>query len=159
MLGQIDNSLERLNDKVEALSEYLPCLYAASRTPSVDWDITVAHSKEDQEKLARERVEIINWISPLNFYLVQDEIFSRRVPNTGNHLLSSAIFTSWVATKGQTIWCHGIRMSPHSVSLVHRLTSSRHSWWWENSVRVRSASREEIIWCFDTESDKRPERP
>ncbi|KAK4170041.1 ankyrin repeat-containing domain protein [Cladorrhinum sp. PSN259] len=87
MLAQLDTSLESLNEKIEEL---------------------VARSKEDQERLEKERAEVINWISPLNFNPTQNELLTKRAPNTGSHLLNSEVFTEWLGKKGQTIWCNGI---------------------------------------------------
>jgi hypothetical protein len=71
--------------------------------------ILVAQSKEERERLARDKVNIMNWVSPLNFNLVQDEIFAKRTPGTGLELLQSPVFTRWMETRGETLWCHGIR--------------------------------------------------
>jgi hypothetical protein len=101
MLGQMDYNLESLNEKIDAL---------------------VAKSKEEQHRLAKERMEIINWMSPLNFHPVQNEVFRKRTPNTGTDLLTSATFEDWIATRGQTLWCHGIRMTSQPYEISHQET-------------------------------------
>lgn len=50
-----------------------------------------------------------NWLSPLNFKLVQDEIFYDRQDGTGQWLLESEEFQGWRDGRAETLWCHGLR--------------------------------------------------
>ncbi|KAJ7076812.1 hypothetical protein C8R44DRAFT_585481, partial [Mycena epipterygia] len=49
-----------------------------------------------------ERDRIIEWYSPLNFFLRQADIFNSRQPGTGKWLLEDDIFKKW------KIWCYGM---------------------------------------------------
>ncbi|KAH8880540.1 ankyrin, partial [Thozetella sp. PMI_491] len=87
MLGKMDGTIKDLAGKIEEL---------------------VAQSQEEKERMARERRAVIDWVSPLNFYSIQDEIFAKRTPDTGLKQLMSNAFTDWIKNPGQTLWCYGI---------------------------------------------------
>ena len=61
-------------------------------------------------QIDQERQAIIDWLSPLNFFITQDDIFNRRQEGTGEWFLKSDVFQSWLSTLGDTLWCPGIRM-------------------------------------------------
>ncbi|KAJ6563734.1 hypothetical protein DFH09DRAFT_479120 [Mycena vulgaris] len=55
-----------------------------------------------------ERDKIIEWFSPLNFFLRQADIFSTRQPGTGEWLLQDEFFNRWRLGAGRTLWCRGM---------------------------------------------------
>ncbi|KAJ7453109.1 hypothetical protein FB451DRAFT_1565664 [Mycena latifolia] len=55
-----------------------------------------------------ERDKIIEWLSPLNFFLRQADIFSTRQPGTGEWLLNDELFKKWKSGAGNTLWCRGM---------------------------------------------------
>ena len=59
--------------------------------------------------LDQETQNIINWISPLNFPIKQNDYFSRRHTGTGEWLLEDTTFKSWLDGPEKTLWCPGIR--------------------------------------------------
>ncbi|KAJ6510468.1 hypothetical protein C8R45DRAFT_389870 [Mycena sanguinolenta] len=60
---------------------------------------------EDKKRLA-----IIEWMSPLNFFLRQQDISKTRQEGTGEWLLDDPKFKDWESNSGQILWCSGIRM-------------------------------------------------
>lgn len=58
----------------------------------------------NQEKLA-----IIAWLSPLNFIVRQNDVFSRRREGAGNWLLQSDQFQMWLSGRHNLLWCPGMR--------------------------------------------------
>ncbi|KAK0730870.1 hypothetical protein B0H67DRAFT_563153 [Lasiosphaeris hirsuta] len=56
----------------------------------------------------REDLEILEWLTPVNYGPDQSEYFNRRQPGTGQWLLSSEKFDAWVNSKKQTLFCPGI---------------------------------------------------
>ncbi|KAF8189196.1 hypothetical protein K438DRAFT_958027 [Mycena galopus ATCC 62051] len=65
---------------------------------------------EQQEQInATERKKIIEWLSPINFFLRQADISQSRQQGTGEWLLTDPDFQQWVVGSGKTLWCHGIR--------------------------------------------------
>ncbi|KAJ7328902.1 hypothetical protein DFH08DRAFT_709331 [Mycena albidolilacea] len=58
--------------------------------------------------LATERAQIIDWLSPLNFFLRQADIARTRQPGTGAWLLEDVCFQEWKSGSGKTLWCRGI---------------------------------------------------
>ncbi|OTB06199.1 hypothetical protein M426DRAFT_119710 [Hypoxylon sp. CI-4A] len=57
---------------------------------------------------ARERDAIFNWLTPIDYDSQQADFLSRRQSDTGNWLLNSSEYQSWVASSGQTLFCPGI---------------------------------------------------
>ncbi|KAJ7776672.1 hypothetical protein B0H14DRAFT_2401560, partial [Mycena olivaceomarginata] len=54
------------------------------------------------------RKKIIDWLSPLNFFVRQDDIFSTRQEGTGEWLLQEKKFRQWESFIGGVLWCRGI---------------------------------------------------
>ncbi|KAJ6538461.1 ankyrin repeat-containing domain protein [Mycena vulgaris] len=54
------------------------------------------------------RDEIIEWYSPLNFFLRQADIFNTRQPGTGRWLLEDDLFKAWKSGTGKVLWCPGM---------------------------------------------------
>jgi hypothetical protein len=53
---------------------------------------------------------ILDWLSPINFFLRQAEISQTREKGTGGWLLAHPLFKKWESGLGCTLWCRGIRM-------------------------------------------------
>ncbi|KAJ7440551.1 ankyrin repeat domain-containing protein, partial [Mycena galericulata] len=59
-------------------------------------------------KEAENRDIILNWLSPINFFLRQADILQVREKGTGEWLLADPLFKQWESGSGRTLWCHGI---------------------------------------------------
>ncbi|KAJ7044895.1 ankyrin repeat-containing domain protein [Mycena alexandri] len=55
-----------------------------------------------------DRTRIIDWLSPINFFERQEDIFNAREPGTGDWLLADSRFKQWEASSGEILWCHGM---------------------------------------------------
>jgi hypothetical protein len=53
------------------------------------------------------------WLSNLNFASRQADFLKRQQPGTGEWLLSDPVFQSWLKGNNRTLWCPGLRKSPH----------------------------------------------
>ena len=53
--------------------------------------------------------KILNWVSPINPFARQDQIFSTRESGTGTWLLENSEFQKWKAGDEKPLWCFGIR--------------------------------------------------
>ncbi|KAJ6574368.1 ankyrin repeat-containing domain protein, partial [Mycena capillaripes] len=58
--------------------------------------------------VAFQRTKIIDWLSPINFFLQQAEIIAARQPGTGSWLLADRRYCLWEAGSGRILWCRGI---------------------------------------------------
>ncbi|KAJ7693718.1 ankyrin repeat domain-containing protein [Mycena olivaceomarginata] len=58
---------------------------------------------------------IIEWLSPLNFFLQQQDISKTRQQGTGEWLLNDPKFKGWKSNPGQVLWCPGIPGAGKSV--------------------------------------------
>ncbi|TGZ79255.1 hypothetical protein EX30DRAFT_309111, partial [Ascodesmis nigricans] len=55
-----------------------------------------------------ERNKIETWLSPLNFWTKQDDVYSRHVGETGNWIFDDELFKDWLNGVNKTLWCSGI---------------------------------------------------
>lgn len=66
------------------------------------------HVVRTHEMMASEAdLEILNWLSPREYGLQQSDYLRRRQPGTGQWLLDSEQYQSWIATASQTLFCPG----------------------------------------------------
>jgi ankyrin repeat protein/nucleoside phosphorylase len=56
----------------------------------------------------KQELEIVNWITPINYGPQQSDFLRRRQHGTGQWLLNSTQFEIWKKTKGQTMFCPGM---------------------------------------------------
>ncbi|KAJ6563577.1 hypothetical protein DFH09DRAFT_1476179 [Mycena vulgaris] len=66
-----------------------------------------ARDLEDHQD-RKQRDEIIEWWSSVNFFTRQADIFIIREPGTGEWFLASAEFKAWTTGLGNILWCPGI---------------------------------------------------
>ncbi|KAM0545617.1 hypothetical protein ACHAPJ_011232 [Fusarium lateritium] len=59
-------------------------------------------------QMSARQKEVLHWISPTDYAPQQNDIFSRRQPGTGEWLLGSDEFKSWLDTDRQVLFCPGI---------------------------------------------------
>ncbi|KAJ7210932.1 ankyrin repeat-containing domain protein [Mycena rebaudengoi] len=52
--------------------------------------------------------KIIEWVSPLNFFSRNEDIFRACQDGTGTWLLDDIRFRDWVLSPGGTLWCYGM---------------------------------------------------
>ncbi|KAJ7828049.1 hypothetical protein B0H14DRAFT_1223022 [Mycena olivaceomarginata] len=64
--------------------------------------------EQQQQMNSVERTQIINWLSPINFFLRQADIAQARQHGTGGWLLTDPHFQEWESSSGGTLWCRGI---------------------------------------------------
>ena len=73
-------------------------------TASIQEDVVeLSRRKHDQE-----RVTILNWLTPMDYAPQQSDYIGGRQPGTGQWLLDSTEFKTWVETNKQTLLCLGI---------------------------------------------------
>jgi Cdc6-like AAA superfamily ATPase len=59
-------------------------------------------------KSKSDRIEVLNWLTPIEYAHQQNDNFKRRQPGTGQWLLDSAEFQTWLNNGKQTLFCPGI---------------------------------------------------
>jgi len=57
----------------------------------------------------RESQEILNWLSPLNFWVKQDDTLARRESGTCQWIFEESAFKEWLGGTQRTLWCPGMR--------------------------------------------------
>ncbi|KAJ7076727.1 ankyrin repeat-containing domain protein [Mycena belliarum] len=80
------------------------------------WDTNQDHKqdheaqerREEERRNEAEKQQILDWITPLNFFQRQADILAAWQPGTGKWLLSNAQFKSWESGGPQVLWCKGI---------------------------------------------------
>ncbi|KAJ7088301.1 hypothetical protein C8R44DRAFT_861679 [Mycena epipterygia] len=74
----------------------------------VSQSVRDAARKQEWYHDSAERDQIIEWYSPLNFFLRQADIFNNRQPGTGQWLLEHDLFKKWKSGTNNKIWCRGM---------------------------------------------------
>ena len=64
---------------------------------------------QDTSLQEKERDDLLAWLSPLNFWTKQNDVFSRRQKETGKWLLKHELFGQWLSGIERILWCPGIR--------------------------------------------------
>ncbi|KAF8197188.1 hypothetical protein K438DRAFT_1672687, partial [Mycena galopus ATCC 62051] len=78
----------------------------AAYGPYVNTGPGIMHIHNHRE--AENRDIILNWLSPINFFLQQADISQVRAKGTGVWLLEHPLFKKWEYGSGSTLWCRGI---------------------------------------------------
>ncbi|KAF8188924.1 hypothetical protein K438DRAFT_966838 [Mycena galopus ATCC 62051] len=73
-------------------------------------ETATVHVQGGAEINMQHRDILLNWLSPINFFLQQADISQMREKGTGGWLLAHPLFKKWESGLGGTLWCHGIRM-------------------------------------------------
>lgn len=74
----------------------------------------------------KEDLEILEWLTPINYGPQQSDFVERRQPETGQWVLDSNEFQTWLTTDKQTLFCPGIPGSGKTILtsiVVEELTS------------------------------------
>ena len=71
----------------------------------------VSELREDQvDRLKdQETRDIVDWLSPLNFWSKQNDMFERRCEGTGQWLIDHPEFQEWIEGEIHVLWCPGDR--------------------------------------------------
>ncbi|KAK3695684.1 hypothetical protein B0T22DRAFT_372309, partial [Podospora appendiculata] len=56
----------------------------------------------------KDREEILDWLSPLNFWPTQQEVLKRRKEGTSVWIVNDPMFLRWTAGETKRLWCTGI---------------------------------------------------
>ena len=67
-------------------------------------NVEIMRSKLDKE----EDLNILKWLTPIDYTTHQSDYINRRQPGTGQWLLDSAEYQEWLKTPGKTLFCPGI---------------------------------------------------
>ncbi|KAI8665872.1 NACHT domain-containing protein [Fusarium keratoplasticum] len=67
-------------------------------------NVNVIKSRSDREI----ELEILNWLTAIDYGPQQSDIFRSHQPGTGQWVLDSDQYQTWIATKGKTLFCPGI---------------------------------------------------
>lgn len=63
----------------------------------------------EQNQISQEHKNIARWLSSLEPFATQEDVFSRWQEGTGQWLLDSPEFKGWLCGERKTLWCHGRR--------------------------------------------------
>ncbi|KAL8644546.1 MAG: hypothetical protein Q9226_007707, partial [Calogaya cf. arnoldii] len=71
---------------------------------SMTRDLANARVRED----LKQRKEVLDWLSPLDFFKTQQDIFDRHEEGTGQWFLESHEFKDWLSGQSRVLYCPGI---------------------------------------------------
>ena len=66
------------------------------------------NSRQSNQEATGEHRMILDWLTPIDYAPQQSDFISRRQAGTGEWLLGSEQFKTWVETEKQTLFCPGI---------------------------------------------------
>ena len=85
-------------------SKYLIIFVVLDTVSRTGANVEIMKSKLDKE----EDLEILNWLTPIDYAPQQNDFIGRREAGTGQWLLDSAEFQAWLQMDKQTLFCPGI---------------------------------------------------
>jgi hypothetical protein len=99
----IRNLRSRVNDHITLLNAF------TSRQTRDD-TIKLVRYQESQEQrtIDHEQKAILDWLTSINYFPQQNDFFKQCQAGTGQWLIDSTEFKSWIGTKKQTLFCPGI---------------------------------------------------
>ena len=104
-------SVERLKTLLNlALMNHVGILMQKIKVDSEVLTRDVAELKEDFQslKVDKECQVVGDWLSPLDFNAIQQDIFSKCHAGTGKWMFESDEFQQWSSSHNETLWCPGI---------------------------------------------------
>ena len=103
-------TLEKLT-MIDGKITLLPADFQATSSDITESLVTLRSHQQQRykEALDKESMEAVDWLSPLNFRIKQNDVFRACHPGTGKWLLQSAKFHDWLYGTMKTIWCPGMR--------------------------------------------------
>ncbi|KAJ7444171.1 ankyrin repeat domain-containing protein [Mycena latifolia] len=71
---------------------------------------SILNTVQEQKDIidAEKRQKILDWMSPLNFFQRQADVFGALQSGTGEWLLSNTVFQDWESGSGKVLFCRGI---------------------------------------------------
>ncbi|KAJ7600128.1 hypothetical protein C8J56DRAFT_1019466 [Mycena floridula] len=75
--------------------------------PAVGQGVDELNDREYDKERAKQRREVLQWISPLDFHSIQAATLSKRTEGTGTWLLQNPQFLEWMEGKTKLLWCSG----------------------------------------------------
>ncbi|KAF4995561.1 hypothetical protein FDECE_12760 [Fusarium decemcellulare] len=114
------NRVEAMNKISEAISDLKNEVSDTSRKADA-----ILHHQRTQEQN-----DMLDWLTPVDYGSQQSDYFGRRQPGTGNWLLESAEFCTWLENSNQTLFCPGIPGAGKTIltSVVIDDMTSRFCW-------------------------------
>ncbi|KAJ6484670.1 hypothetical protein C8R45DRAFT_998974 [Mycena sanguinolenta] len=90
--------------------------------------IVINQGTEKEEIKNIPRQDFLNWLSPINFFPRQEDIFRVRQRGTGEWLLVHPLFQEWKSGSRRTLWCRGIPGAGKTVLVYISLcTDNKHT--------------------------------
>src|SRR5437762_1740429 len=106
--------MKEIDDKLTELQLSQKCKHLDALLVAFTSYFALTFQFLDQENRIRDQEvrDIINWISPLNFWQTQNDNFERRQKGTGEWLLNDPKFMKWLTGSTNILWCPGDRTVP-----------------------------------------------
>lgn len=93
-------------------------------------DVKKVSDSQEEEATRRERQQILDWITPIDYATQQIDLISLRQEGTGQWLLDSAEFQAWLNSDEQILFCPGIAGAGKTILtsiVVEELTTRFHN--------------------------------
>ncbi|KIW18445.1 hypothetical protein PV08_02733 [Exophiala spinifera] len=107
----IDRLRSRVTLNVSMLTTFLERISSQTLSAVKEGVNQLITHQRDQDRQA-----ILNWLSPVDYALQQNDFIGRRQEGTGRWLLTSNEFRDWVSLSNQTLFCPGIPGAGKTIS-------------------------------------------
>ena len=109
-LTELIQAIERRSDKNDGRFSELEDNLAVVQTSQACLrnSVDTLHHRQNNRDLIEQRVMILNWLTPVDYALQQNDFIHRRQAGTGQWLLDSEEYQTWLTTKGKILLCPGI---------------------------------------------------
>ncbi|KAL7943334.1 ankyrin repeat-containing domain protein [Trichoderma barbatum] len=94
-----------LKDAINNIRQDIQCVYKKVENGFMETKRRLDELHDDSE--VKKQKETLNWLSPLDFPLLQHDYFRRCAPDTGQEFLRSVELQNWLSASKQTMFCQG----------------------------------------------------
>ncbi|KAK8104793.1 ankyrin repeat-containing protein [Apiospora kogelbergensis] len=92
----------------EDVDSEVPVQEVVDKIDKIDLNLRDVKEKVQADQDERDRAKILEWLTIIDYAQQQNDFISRRQPGTGEWLLESPEFQSWLSEGEKTLFCPGI---------------------------------------------------
>ncbi|KAF7365791.1 ANK-REP-REGION domain-containing protein [Mycena venus] len=105
-LDKLSTGIAEQQGRIDSIGHFVDNV--AEKVDVVNTGVLRISDAQERENNNAERTKIIDWFSPINFFLRHADIARVRQAGTGEWLLAEPHFQEWESGSGRTLWCRGI---------------------------------------------------
>lgn len=126
-----DSAIQHVGDVIRIQQNYYSRVYLIPMLLTyhlvafgLNFTLTYSSATHFTSEYSHPNQAILNWFSPLNFWVRQKDVFDKRQPRTGEWFLQNERFQRWFEGSEKALWCPGIRMTIRLNHSLYRILTS-----------------------------------